>query len=39
MKNITKLAVFDFDGTLIMTPLPDTGRQQYREKTGKEWPH
>jgi FMN phosphatase YigB (HAD superfamily) len=39
MDKITKLAVFDFDGTLVDTPLPDTGRQQYREKTGKEWPH
>ena len=39
MKNITKLAVFDFDGTLIMTPLPDTGRQQYQQKTGQPWPH
>jgi hypothetical protein len=39
MDKITKLAVFDFDGTLIMTPLPDTGRQQYQQKTGQPWPH
>lgn len=38
-KKITKLAIFDFDGTLISTPLPDTGRQEYHDKTGKPWPH
>lgn len=36
---VTKLSIFDFDGTLIDTPLPDLGRIQYKEKTGKEWPH
>lgn len=39
MKNITKLAVFDFDGTLVDSPLPDTGKQEYQEKTGQPWPH
>lgn len=39
MRNITKLAVFDFDGTLVDTPLPDTGRKIYQEKTGKPWPY
>jgi hypothetical protein len=39
MKNITKLSVFDFDGTLVNTPLPDTGRQIYQDKTGQVWPH
>ena len=34
MTKITKLAIFDFDGTLVDTPLPDTGRQQYQDKTG-----
>lgn len=38
-KKITKLSIFDFDGTLIDTPLPDTGKIQYQEKTGKPWPH
>lgn len=38
-RKITKLAVFDFDGTLVSTPLPDTGRQEYHNKTGKPWPH
>jgi len=37
--NKTKLAVFDFDGTLISTPLPEQGREFYETKTGNEWPH
>lgn len=36
---ITKIAVFDFDGTLVNTPLPDEGKIIYQEKTGKAWPH
>lgn len=39
MKNKTKLSVFDFDGTLIDTPLADKGRAEYEKKTGKPWPH
>ena len=35
----TRLAVFDFDGTLFDTPLPDTGKDIFKEKTGKDWPH
>lgn len=35
----TKLKVFDFDGTLVDTPLPDEGKLIYRRKTGQEWPH
>ena len=38
MENITKLSIFDFDGTLIDSPLPDYGKQEYLEKTGSEWP-
>lgn len=38
-KKITKLSIFDFDGTLIETPLPDVGKILYQEKTGKVWPH
>lgn len=37
--DITKLVVFDFDNTLIDTPLPEMGKRIYQEKTGKEWPH
>ena len=35
----TKLSIFDFDGTLIDTPMPDTGRLQYKQKTGNVWPY
>lgn len=33
----TKLYVFDFDGTLVDTPLPEEGKKIWEEKTGKEW--
>jgi len=36
---ITKLAIFDFDGTLVQSPLPETGKIIYQEKTGKPYPH
>jgi hypothetical protein len=39
MENFTKLAVFDFDGTLVDTPLPEDGKKEYKKKTGKDWPH
>ncbi len=35
----TVLNVFDFDGTLMDSPLPETGKEKYKELTGKEWPH
>lgn len=38
-RKITKIAVLDFDGTLVSTELPITGKQKYLEKTGKAWPH
>jgi hypothetical protein len=38
-KDITRIAVFDFDGTLVDTPLPETGKDEYKEKTGQEWPY
>ena len=37
--NKTELIVFDLDGTLIRSPLPDTGRALFESKTGKPWPH
>jgi hypothetical protein len=37
--NFTKLSIMDFDGTLISTPLPDTGKIEYEKKTGNPWPH
>ena len=36
--NITKISIFDFDGTLMATPEPETGMKIYKEKTGKDWP-
>ena len=35
----TKLAVFDFDGTLAYSPEPEIGKPQYKEVTGQDWPH
>ena len=36
---ITKISVMDFDGTLVDTALPETGKIEYEKKTGKVWPH
>jgi len=30
---------FDFDGTLMYSPLPDEGKKIYKQKTGNEYPH
>jgi hypothetical protein len=38
-EEITKIEVFDFDGTLVDTLLPETGKPIWLEKTGKEWEH
>ncbi len=38
-QTITKLFVFDFDGTLFKTPDPVSGRQFYEESTGHMWPY
>lgn len=37
--NITKIAIFDFDGTLMNTPHPDSGKIEWEEKTGEKYPH
>jgi hypothetical protein len=37
--SVTKIKVFDFDGTLVDTPLPDAGKEIHQQKTGKPWPH
>ena len=37
--NITKIAIFDFDGTLMDTPHPDAGKKEWEEKTGNDYPH
>jgi hypothetical protein len=38
-KEITRLAIFDFDGTTMDTLSPEVGKPIYKEKTGEEWPH
>jgi FMN phosphatase YigB (HAD superfamily) len=35
----TRLVVYDMDGTLIDTPMPDTGKEIWKQKTGQEYPH
>lgn len=34
-----KVVFFDFDGTLMDSPLPETGKDIYKEKTGNIYPH
>ena len=36
---IKKLISFDFDDTLIHSPLPVEGKLIWKEKTGEEWPY
>jgi|ERR1044072_3186531 hypothetical protein len=38
-KVIKRLAIFDFDGTLVDTPVPETAKVKYESITGKEWPY
>lgn len=33
------LNVFDFDGTLMNSPLPEEGMPLYKQITGNDWPH
>jgi hypothetical protein len=35
----TRIAIFDFDGTLVDTATPERGHAIYKEKTGQEWPY
>ena len=36
---VTKLAFYDFDGTLAASPTPENGREKYKEVTGKVFPY
>jgi hypothetical protein len=36
---IKRLAAFDFDATLIDSPEPETGKEQWSEKMGKPFPY
>ena len=34
-----KISVFDFDGCLFDTPIPDEGKKIWKKKKGVEYPH
>ncbi len=36
--NITRIAIFDFDGTLIDTDTPESGKALWQKEFGFEWP-
>ena len=36
---IKRLAFYDMDGTLMDTPMPDTGKIKWKEVTGEDYPH
>jgi len=38
-ENITRIVIFDFDGTLVDTPMLETHGDIYHQKTGHPWPH
>jgi hypothetical protein len=38
-KTIKRVAIFDFDGTLIDTPQPHVAKLKYEQVTGTAWPH
>lgn len=38
-RKIKKLSIFDFDGTLVNTELPETGKPRWKEVKGTDWPH
>jgi hypothetical protein len=38
-KKIRKIAIMDFDQTLVNTPTPENGKEKYKEKTGSPWPY
>lgn len=39
INQITKVSVFDFDGTLIDTTMPDVGKEMWKKATGEDYPH
>ena len=39
VNQVTKVSVFDFDGTLIDTTMPDEGKKIWKQATGDEWPY
>jgi hypothetical protein len=39
LEQIKKVSVFDFDGTLIDTTMPDVGKKMWKDATGEDYPH
>ena len=39
VENITKISIFDFDGTLMRTPHPDKGKIEWENFYNKKYPH
>ena len=39
IENITKISIFDFDGTLMRTPHPDEGKIEWENFYNKKYPH
>ena len=37
--NVSEIAIFDFDGTLMDTPHPEEGKKEWEEKTAQPYPH
>lgn len=39
IENITKISIFDFDGTLMRTPHPEEGKKKWENFYNKDYPH
>ncbi len=39
IENITKISIFDFDGTLMRTPHPEEGKKKWENFYNKKYPH
>ena len=39
IENITKISIFDFDGTLMKTPHPEEGKKEWENFYNKDYPH
>jgi hypothetical protein len=37
--DVSKLIIYDFDGTLFNSPDSETGKDLYKDVTGEPWPH